>query len=688
MPPKIPVEALKRLHPKLRMISDGDDVVNIVRSERAAALVVESPASLKRVRRCRKPDSVPVAIDDLEKKPRVPARLKRVTGAVRTNVFVYLRDPKVETPDVRAAGVEQPKCRKGEILQVQAPLDEIPKIAQKEGVLYVEMAEALQTPVVTVANRSPAAPPASERRFGSAAQHKFGEAILIGIIDVQGFDFSHADFLDEAGKTRFVRIWDQGGDARPSPHDRDRFFDKQFEYGAEFQDDDLNRAIAAAPRLGVPATDIEPQSQRAEGSHGTHVASIAAGNRGVCRRASIAGVLISLPREDQDKRLSFYDSSRIADAVDYLLRLGQKLKLPVSINVSLGTNGHSHDGSAAVTRWIDSALAMPGRAVTVAAGNSGQEKAESADDMGWIMGRIHASGHIPAAGLEKDLEWVVVGNTVMDLSENELEIWYSGQDRFAVSIKPPDMDWIGPIEPRQFIQNRMLPDGTMLSAYNEAFHPANGLNYIGVYLSPFLKPPVIGVRAGTWIVRLHSREVRDGRFHAWIERDDPRPLGRVGDREAWSFPSFFTERTLVDDSTVSSLGCGSRVITVANLDAVRNRISASSSQGPTRDGREKPDIAASGTNVVAAKGFAGDDEQWIALSGTSMASPLVAGVVGLMLAIEPRLTAAQIESIIRRTAKPLPGTSFAWSNAAGFGVIDPEACLKETSHLNDGKDLG
>jgi len=71
-----------------------------------------------------------------------------------------------------------------------------------------------------------------------------------------------------------------------------------------------------------------------------------------------------------------------------------------------------------------------------------------------------------------------------------------------------------------------------------------------------------------------------------------------------------------------------------------------------------------------------------------MASPLVAGVVGLMLAIEPRLTAAQVESIIRRTAKPLPGASFTWSNAAGFGVIDPEGCLTETSRLDIRKDLG
>jgi subtilisin family serine protease len=190
------------------------------------------------------------------------------------------------------------------------------------------------------------------------------------------------------------------------------------------------------------------------------------------------------------------------------------------------------------------------------------------------------------------------------------------------------------------------------------------------------------------MVRLHGREIRDGRFHAWIERDDPHKLGRVGEREAWAFPSFFAATSLVDDSTVSSLGCASRVITVANLDEVRNKINISSSQGPTRDGRTKPDVAAPGTDVVAAKGFGDAADEWLALTGTSMASPFVAGIAGLMLATEPRLTAAQIEAVLRRTAKPLPGASFEWRNDAGFGVIDPEACLEEVQRVNLREDLG
>ena len=69
------------------------------------------------------------------------------------------------------------------------------------------------------------------------------------------------------------------------------------------------------------------------------------------------------------------------------------------------------------------------------------------------------------------------------------------------------------------------------------------------------------------------------------------------------FPSFFSESSFVDTSTVSSLACGQRIVSVANLDEQRRRINITSSQGPTRDGRQKPDIAAPGTDILAANGF-------------------------------------------------------------------------------------
>jgi subtilisin family serine protease len=125
------------------------------------------------------------------------------------------------------------------------------------------------------------------------------------------------------------------------------------------------------------------------------------------------------------------------------------------------------------------------------------------------------------------------------------------------------------------------------------------------------------------------------------------------------------------------------VIAVANLHESDRRVHITSSQGPTRDGRAKPDIAAPGTDIVAANGFSMSDSMWIAMTGTSMAAPFVAGVIGLMLAIDPRLTAAQIEGILHRTSQPLPGAPYQWTNDAGFGRIDPEAAFAEAQTVND-----
>ena len=138
--------------------------------------------------------------------------------------------------------------------------------------------------------------------------------------------------------------------------------------------------------------------------------------------------------------------------------------------------------------------------------------------------------------MEADLEWEVLGNGRQDLSENEMEIWYEPQDRFEVELKPPSSDtWIGPVGPGSYIQNQLLPSNTLVSIYNERYHPANGANRISVFLSPRLREPIVGVEAGQWLVRLRGTDVRDGSFHAWIERDDARPV-RVAGRREWASP--------------------------------------------------------------------------------------------------------------------------------------------------------
>ncbi len=651
----------RKIHPKLRMVAKARDDVNSRRSEQCSAMAMRAT---KIPNDHRGVSLEPRIAGKIAQKHLKTPKMQDISDTVEVNTFVSYFDEE-------GAGSRRLSSKRVKLSDLRSMTDD-------ETVAFIEMGEPLKFPDVHVASETPKTPAQDVRNI--SGRDSGGRNVLIGIIDVGGFDFSHPDFLTsstDVPETRWVRIWDQReGGLRPPPN--------SYDYGSEIRQEHMNAALNSDVEL--PAWALEPQSQMSVESHGTHVASIAAGNRGICRNAPIAGVLIDLPPDfAADRRNSFYDSTRVAEAVSYLCRLGNEMGLPVSINVSLGTNGGAHDASNAASRWIDYELATPGHSVCVAAGNSGQERSTGPGDTGFIMGRIHTSGKIAARGLTADIEWIVVGNGLADVSENELEVWYSGADRFAVSITPPGMEAIGPINPREYVQNHKLSDGSMLSVYNELYHPANGANYIAVYLSPFLKPenPVVGVASGKWKIRLHGIEVRDGRYNGWIERDDPSPRGVVGDQEYWSFPSFFAVASNVDSNSVSSLACGHRIVSVANLDANNEKINISSSQGPTRDQREKPDVAAPGTNIVAANGFFGEeDPTWVSMTGTSMASPYVAGVVGLMLEAEPRLTSAQINGIIQRTSQPLSGATFDWANDAGYGVLDARACIDEAATMH------
>jgi hypothetical protein len=64
----------------------------------------------------------------------------------------------------------------------------------------------------------------------------------------------------------------------------------------------------------------------------------------------------------------------------------------------------------------------------------------------------------------------------------------------------------------------------------------------------------------------------------------------------------------------------------------------------------------------------------------------VTGVIGLMLAVQDELTAAQIRGILLRTSRPLAGADYNWRNDAGYGVIDADAAIKDAIIINQRND--
>lgn len=98
---------------------------------------------------------------------------------------------------------------------------------------------------------------------------------------------------------------------------------------------------------------------------------------------------------------------------------------------------------------------------------------------------------------------------------------------------------------------------------------------------------------------------------------------------------------------IGTPGSAEDAITVGALDK-NTAIAIYSSQGPTEEGRIKPNIAFVGSDVMAPDANTGDG--YVALSGTSMATPGAAGVAVLMFQANPDLSPFDIRNIMQETS--------------------------------------
>jgi subtilisin family serine protease len=164
-----------------------------------------------------------------------------------------------------------------------------------------------------------------------------------------------------------------------------------------------------------------------------------------------------------------------------------------------------------------------------------------------------------------------------------------------------------------------------------------------------------------------------------------------------------------DNDGFTGMGAADKVITVAatddleSIDRSDDIIAEYSSRGPRMDDGDgdpydelKPDVAAPGTGITNAEfdrtGDGSGNGYGPRGSGTSYATPCVAGVVALVLEARPELYPELVKEILRFTAERRGNATFPemdpfWNKDFGWGIVDAYRAVNVAESIEDVDDI-
>jgi subtilisin family serine protease len=448
-----------------------------------------------------------------------------------------------------------------------------------------------------------------------------GKNVIIGIVD-SGIDPNHPAF-----QGRILQIWDQT----------------------------LPGAGVAEGGYGIELKAEQLTTSRDEEGHGTHVAGIAGGVDDTYGGVAPAAEYVIVKSDFQD--------AHIADGIRYIFRVAGELQRPAVVNLSLGGHADAHDGSDSLSQIIDSESGA-GKIVCCAAGNEGNDN-------------IHGQITVPP-NLLRSMRFSVPAQGVRIAW---LNAWYPGNCRFEIALRSPG----GFVTPFQAV----IPSGNPTKTYSlpdarvQIVTPgpdaANGDHNFFVQIRS--ATPTSPVKGGIWQLRVRNTSTTEGRLDVWTLDGQASPQ------------VVFSGTSVQDTLKIGSPGAAKSAVTVASyttkveytdidgtprsVGLTLDDISDFSSEGPLRDGTQKPDLAAPGAMIVSALSADSTpsrgemvNSKFVVKAGTSMATPFVVGIVALLLERDPSLEPAVLKELLQENSL-IPGQEAGTFDPKwGFGLID------------------
>ena len=510
-----------------------------------------------------------------------------------------------------------------DFVAAQVPVDKIEAVARLKGVKQVGIARnaRLKTDVAKgVVN----ADKAWDGTNYGLPQGFDGEGVVLGIID-DGIQFNHRAFLNSDGTTRVKAVYmpnasSANGGTRATVD------------GVQL----MGYQYTTASQIGNLTCDDTGES------HGTHTTGCAAGSQvgnyaGMAPKADLvlAGCGASLTE------------TAIVSSAKYIANYAKNvLGKPCVISISLGSDVGPHDGTSSICRAYADIAEQYGAVFVICAGNE-------ADYTGAAVKTLSSDNDYMA--ITHDI--IYTGYT------GDCDIWNSTSDQLQVKVivNGSESDW--------------MTSGTYNNVSVQGSVDANNGRY-NLYIR--------SSRDASYVIKGKGGNT----IHVYTDCYYSQ-LG-TGSISGYTATPGTSENSMCDDM------CSPKVISVGAM-CTRNTSNGSygindiayfSSYGVDCNGVNQPFITAPGHYVISSVNgydssqsstwsttFNGTTYKWGQMSGTSMATPVAAGVVVLYLQADPTLDVDRVKDVIANTAT-------AYTNPAspamqrGHGIINALAGIE------------